>query len=155
MDWFKKLTGFRETAYDDTRARLEVDGRQLQSLINGKSYGIGELDLVHCKPCTAIWAAVLNTRRGASNIVLLTLLGGSAFGNREDWILAAMRRALEMTSGFDIDVRRRDEPAAGLAGERLQRPLDIGGTLHRQSHRLLPQRQRCGLGRLDEIQPTT
>jgi hypothetical protein len=50
-------------------------------------------------------AAVLNARRGSSNIVLLTLLGGGAFGNREDWILAAMRRALEMTSGFDIDVR--------------------------------------------------
>jgi hypothetical protein len=52
-----------------------------------------------------MWGAVLNARRGASNIVLLTLLGGGAFGNREDWILAAVRRALEMTSRFDIDVR--------------------------------------------------
>jgi hypothetical protein len=46
MDWFEILTGFRETTYDDTRAKLKVDGRQLQSLINGKSYGIGELELV-------------------------------------------------------------------------------------------------------------
>jgi hypothetical protein len=46
MDWFERLTGFRETAYDDTRAKLEVDGRQLKSLVNGKSYGIGELELV-------------------------------------------------------------------------------------------------------------
>ena len=46
MDWFEKLTGFRETGYDDTRAKLKVEGRQLQSLINGKSYGIGELELV-------------------------------------------------------------------------------------------------------------
>jgi hypothetical protein len=46
MDWFERLTGFRETAYDDTRAKLEVDGRQLKSLVNGTSYGIGELELV-------------------------------------------------------------------------------------------------------------
>ena len=46
MDWFEKLTGFRETSYDDTRAKLKVEGSQLQSLINGKSYGIGELELV-------------------------------------------------------------------------------------------------------------
>jgi hypothetical protein len=46
MDWFERLTGFRETGYDDTRAKLRVDGRRLQSLINGKSYGIGDLELV-------------------------------------------------------------------------------------------------------------
>ena len=46
MDWFEKLTGFRETSYDDTRAKLKVEGSRLQSLINGKSYGIGELELV-------------------------------------------------------------------------------------------------------------
>jgi hypothetical protein len=46
MDWFERLTGFRETDYDDTRAKLKVDGSRLQSLINGKSYGIGELELV-------------------------------------------------------------------------------------------------------------
>src|ERR1700737_279809 len=46
MDWFEKLTGFRETGYDETRAKLKVEGRQLQSVVNGKSYGIGELELV-------------------------------------------------------------------------------------------------------------
>ena len=46
MDWFEKLTGFRESGYDETRAKLKVEGRQLQSLVNGKSYGIGELELV-------------------------------------------------------------------------------------------------------------
>ena len=46
MDWFERLTGFREANYEDTRAKLEVDGSRLQSLINGKSYGIGELELV-------------------------------------------------------------------------------------------------------------
>jgi hypothetical protein len=46
MDWFEKLTGFRETSYHDTRAKLEVDGCHLKSLINWKSYGIGKLELV-------------------------------------------------------------------------------------------------------------
>ncbi len=52
-----------------------------------------------------MWAAVLNARRGASNAVLLTQLGGGAFGNRDEWIQAAMRRALEMMLGFALDVR--------------------------------------------------
>jgi hypothetical protein len=46
MDWFEKLTGFRETSYNQTRAKLKVEGSRLHSLINGKSYGIGELELV-------------------------------------------------------------------------------------------------------------
>jgi hypothetical protein len=50
-------------------------------------------------------AAVLNARRGASNVVLLTSLGGRSFGNDESWINAAMRRALKMTSGLDLEVR--------------------------------------------------
>ena len=49
--------------------------------------------------------AVLNARLGTSNVVLLTQLGGGAFGNQDDWIHAAMRRALEMASGFLLDVR--------------------------------------------------
>ncbi len=46
MDWFERLTGFRETHYDDTRARLEVEGSRLRSRVNGSSYSIGELELV-------------------------------------------------------------------------------------------------------------
>ena len=46
MDWFEKLTGFRETGYEETRARLEVEEGRLRSRINGASYGIGSLELV-------------------------------------------------------------------------------------------------------------
>lgn len=46
MDWFERLTGFRETSYDDTRRRLEVGGGRLRSSANGKSYSTGELELV-------------------------------------------------------------------------------------------------------------
>jgi hypothetical protein len=31
MDWFEKLTGFRESGYEDTRARLEVADGKLRS----------------------------------------------------------------------------------------------------------------------------
>ena len=46
MHWFERLTGFREGAYRETEAKLAVDGRQLRSLVNGKSYGIGDFELV-------------------------------------------------------------------------------------------------------------
>jgi hypothetical protein len=52
-----------------------------------------------------MWVAALNAQRGASNVVLLTRLGGGAFGNDDRWIDAAMRRALEMMSGFALDAR--------------------------------------------------
>jgi hypothetical protein len=45
MDWFEKLTGFRERGYAETRAQLEVSGQQLISRANGQHYGIGELEL--------------------------------------------------------------------------------------------------------------
>ncbi|MBY6242246.1 hypothetical protein K3F48_13815 [Methylosinus sp. Sm6] len=52
-----------------------------------------------------LWSAVLNVNRGASNIVLLTSLGGGAFGNDASWIDDAIRRALELMAGYDLDVR--------------------------------------------------
>jgi hypothetical protein len=61
--------------------------------------------VLHAAYEATMLAAVLNAQRGASNVVLLTELGGGAFGNHPDWIHAAMRRALEMISGFALDVR--------------------------------------------------
>jgi len=52
-----------------------------------------------------MWAAVVNAQRGASNVVLLTLLGGGALGNRESWIYAAIRRALKLVTNFDLEVK--------------------------------------------------
>ena len=50
-------------------------------------------------------AAAENALSGGSNIVLLTRLGGGAFGNRDDWINQAMRRALQRMSAVSLDVR--------------------------------------------------
>lgn len=49
--------------------------------------------------------AVINCRRGASNILLLTSLGGGAFGNAPVWIHSAIRRAVMKVKSFDLDVR--------------------------------------------------
>ena len=69
-------------------------------------------------------AAVLNARRGASNVVLLTELGAGAFGNDPAWVHAAMRRALEMMSGFELDVKLVSyrSPSQGI----LQMAKDFG-----------------------------
>jgi len=44
MDWFERLTGFKEHGYEETRQRFKVVGSQLHSLANQKSYGIGILE---------------------------------------------------------------------------------------------------------------
>ena len=50
-------------------------------------------------------AAVLNQAAGNSNVVLLTHLGGGAFGNKAEWITRAIRRALVSASTFDLNVK--------------------------------------------------
>ena len=51
-----------------------------------------------------ICAAILNSVSTGNNKVFLTLLGGGAFGNREDWILSSIQRALREYRDFDLDV---------------------------------------------------
>ena len=51
-----------------------------------------------------VLAAVLNAARGASRRLLLTRLGGGAFGNDDGWIDSAMLRALRLAGGHDLDV---------------------------------------------------
>ena len=50
-------------------------------------------------------ATALNAGRGASNIVMLTRLGGGAFGNEDHWIDGALKRALKIADGLALDVR--------------------------------------------------
>ena len=50
------------------------------------------------------WAALLNFARTGNNKLYLTLLGGGVFGNDEDWILTAIRRALELFARVPLDV---------------------------------------------------
>jgi hypothetical protein len=50
MDWFEQLTGFHEGNYQETRAKLKVDGGRLRSLVNGKNYGLASSNLCRSKP---------------------------------------------------------------------------------------------------------
>ncbi|GJE59015.1 hypothetical protein [Methylobacterium trifolii] len=49
-------------------------------------------------------AGSLNAARGSSKRMLLTRLGGGAFGNADDWIDAALLRALRLVGDQDLDV---------------------------------------------------
>jgi hypothetical protein len=49
-------------------------------------------------------AAMLNARNNGNNRLFLTLLGGGAFGNGMEWIVAAILRALNLYKDFDLDV---------------------------------------------------
>lgn len=59
--------------------------------------------------------AVLNAAKTGNISVYLTLLGGGAFGNDQEWILDAIRRAAKLYNKFDLDVKivsfRRSNPA--------------------------------------------
>lgn len=49
-------------------------------------------------------AALLNAVDCGNNRLYLTLLGGGAFGNPEDWILSAIRRSADLYHSRDLDV---------------------------------------------------
>lgn len=50
-------------------------------------------------------AAVFNMENNNSNIVYLTLVGGGAFGNRQQWILESIHQVLRKFKNVPLDVR--------------------------------------------------
>ena len=44
MDWFERITGFREDGYDTTRARLSVVNGQLHSRNSSRTCSVGQLE---------------------------------------------------------------------------------------------------------------
>ncbi|MGF3026631.1 hypothetical protein ACQVP2_27900 [Methylobacterium aquaticum] len=69
---------------------------------------------------------LLNVARGASNRVLLTRLGGGAFGNADNWIDAAMLRALHLVRERDLDVAIVSHGRPSLGLKALVRQYDEG-----------------------------
>ncbi len=49
-------------------------------------------------------AAIINARRTNNSALFLTTLGGRAFGNRSEWILGALRRALNLYCDCSLDI---------------------------------------------------
>jgi hypothetical protein len=85
-------------------------------------------------------AALLNAKRGASNVVLLTQLGGGAFGNHDDWIHAAMRRSLEKVREFDLDVKLVSDGAPSRAIAQIAEDFAD----NRVARRILQSSHACG-----------
>lgn len=50
-------------------------------------------------------SAVINLANTGNNRVFLTLVGGGVFGNRIEWILASIKRALELFERYPLDVK--------------------------------------------------
>ena len=44
MDWFERITGFREEGYDATRAKLSVIDGRLHSAHTDRTFGVGLLE---------------------------------------------------------------------------------------------------------------
>lgn len=44
MDWFERITGFKESSYDDTRERLSIVDGRLQSSSSSRAWGVGVLE---------------------------------------------------------------------------------------------------------------
>jgi len=132
MDWFERLTGFREREYSATQSLLAVADGCLRSRVNPLGAacisGADVADLhrdranessfspaQHAESLATLileatyeatlWAAVLNAADSSCDTVYLTRVGGGAFGNDDDWIDAAMRRALAAIRAFALDVR--------------------------------------------------
>ncbi len=51
-----------------------------------------------------ICTAILNLARTGNNKVFLTLLGGGAFGNQTEWIVGAIRRALDLYRHAELNI---------------------------------------------------
>lgn len=124
------LSAADEDALDDLRGRLRLGLHRNVEVTDGPAPG--QLQAVSQIFCSALpvayaglpasaWApfarlvleaayegtllaGVLNAVRGASNRVLLTRLGGGAFGNADAWIDAAMLRALRLVGDCHLDV---------------------------------------------------
>ena len=79
-------------SYNNTAGTRGADWQPLASLVLEAAYE------------ATLWAAVINARRGSSTKVLLTLLGGGAFGNDLGWICAAMQRAIAQVAGHGLDI---------------------------------------------------
>jgi hypothetical protein len=52
----------------------------------------------------SICTAIVNSVKTGNNRLFLTLLGGGVFGNETDWIIGAIKRALDLYQDVDLDV---------------------------------------------------
>ncbi len=115
---------------DELRGKLRIglhlgvqvtDGKDGRGPIISQAY-CSALPVAYCSHRSEVWepfarlvleaayeatlrAAVIEARAGNSRTVFLTLLGGGAFGNRNEWIFDAIRWAFSRMVDFGLDVK--------------------------------------------------
>ncbi|MCG8328046.1 MAG: hypothetical protein MI974_10195 [Chitinophagales bacterium] len=52
-----------------------------------------------------LWAALRNKRKTANNRLFLTLVGGGAFGNEQEWLYTAILKNIKQFMSCDLDIR--------------------------------------------------
>ena len=52
-----------------------------------------------------LYAGVVNMEKNHSNVVYLTLVGGGAFGNHQDWIIESIEKVLQKFANVPLDIR--------------------------------------------------
>ena len=129
MDWFEKLSGFREESPQQVQKNLFIDDDrvwQTQVTLENCQHQVSQ---VYCSalpvaysPLPAnLWSqfarlileasyeatictAILNAQINGNNQLFLTLLGGGAFGNTTSWIMDSIARALDLYQDIELDV---------------------------------------------------
>ena len=122
-----RLRGLNEREIDGLRQMLRIGiQRDTQVTLRDCSHLVSQaycsaLPVAYCQHESSLWeefaqlvleasyeatmcAAILNAKRTGNNRLYLTLLGGGAFGNEPDWIIAGLRRALNLYRDADLDV---------------------------------------------------
>ena len=122
-----KLKSITETELDEIRKLLRIGiQRDTEVTIDDAKHTVTQaycsaLPVAYSRQPSELWArfarlvldasyeatlcaGVLNSLKGKSNKVYLTLLGGGAFGNENEWIIDAISRALELYKRKDLQV---------------------------------------------------
>ena len=96
-DWFHDLTGFTETSYADTQAKLTVVGSTLRSTVNGQSYQIGTLETLSLAELRARALGVAAARAG--RLTVSSVVGDAAALHRDPANHGAL---FEVASQFNL-----------------------------------------------------
>ncbi len=127
QDVHDQLTAMNESERDELRQKLRIGiHRETQVTLGKCSHTVTQafcsaLPVAYCAHPGSLWepfarlvleaayeatfcAAALNSIKTSNRRVFLTLLGGGAFGNESEWILAAIERSLKLFSQTRLEV---------------------------------------------------
>jgi hypothetical protein len=96
LDWFERITGFREEGYGSTKARLRIDDEELVSLVNGSRHGIGRLGLLTLRELRQREAG---SRRADRRTTVTNLVGDVRALHREPALAGAV---FQVASQFNL-----------------------------------------------------